>query len=80
MGHGAPKRVDAIPTETVVQIYAWEGLLFDAMEKMTVALKGVFSGDESLWDELDRQRKAVVFYNQQYTKSILSLQISQSKG
>lgn len=80
MGHGAPKKVDAIPMETVVTIYSWEGLLFDATNKLRDVLKDILENDSQEWDTLDDLRRKVIFYNQQYTKSILSLQISQKRG
>jgi len=80
MGHGAPKRVDAIPMASIVQIYSWEGLLFDETQKLAETLKAILDGDETLWGMLDERRKRVVFYNQQYTKAILSLQISQNRA
>lgn len=82
MGHGAPKRVSTIPTETVVKIYAWEGMLYEAQRKLGDVLKSILSGDDSpnLWNELDSARKATVFYSQQYTKAILGLQLSQNRG
>lgn len=80
MGHGAPKRVDAIPMASIVQIYSWEGLLFDETQKLAETLKAILAGDETLWGMLDERRKRVVFYNQQYTKAILSLQISQNRA
>jgi len=80
MGHGAPKRVDAIPMTSIVQIYSWEGLLFDETQKLAETLKAILDGDETLWGMLDERRKRVVFYNQQYTKAILSLQISQNRA
>lgn len=81
MGH-APKKVDAIPTQMVVDIYAWEGLLYEANRKMTELLKAILEGDDSSdkWNQLDSTRKQVIFYNQQYTKAILKLQISQNRG
>lgn len=80
MGHGAPKKIDSIPIQTVVNIYAWEGMLHSEMGTMAALLKLIFAGSEDKWNELDECRKKVVFYNQQYTKAILSLQISQNKG
>jgi hypothetical protein len=80
MGHGAPKRDDAIPMSSIVQIYSWEGLLFDETQKLAETLKAILDGDETLWGMLDERRKRVVFYNQQYTKAILSLQISQNRA
>lgn len=80
MGHGAPKRVDAIPMELVVQIYSWEGLLFDATNKLRDVLKDILENDSQDWVILDDLRKKVIFYNQQYTKAILRLQFSQMKG
>lgn len=80
MGHGAPKKIDAIPMETVVQIYSWEGLLFDATNKLRDVLKDILENDSQEWGQLDDLRKKVIFYNQQYTKSILSLQKSQNRG
>lgn len=81
MAH-AQKRVSTIPTETIVQIFAWEGMLYESQRKMGEVLKSILDGDDSpsLWVELDSQRKATVFYSQQYTKAILKLQISQKKG
>lgn len=80
MGSGAAKKIDAIPMEMVVKIYSWEGLLFDSTNKLRNVLKDILENDSGDWEELDKQRKAVIFYNQQYTKSILSLQISQNRG
>lgn len=80
MGHGAPKKIDAIPMETVVQIYSWEGLLFDATNKLRDVLKDILDNDSQEWGQLDDLRKKVIFYNQEYTKAILRLQYSQGKG
>ncbi len=77
MGHGAPKRVDVIPTQLIVNIFAWEGLLYESQKKLGECLKAILDGDESLWDELNTLRISVINYNKQYTKAILSLQISQ---
>lgn len=79
MAH-AQKRIDKIPMETIVKIYSWEGLLFDATNDLRDVLRDILENDSQKWDELDRVRRAVVFYNQQYTKAILSLQISQNRG
>lgn len=82
MSHGASKRLTTFPTELIVNIYAWEGMLYDAQRKLTDVLKAILDGDDrpSMWLALDERRKQVVFYNQQYTKAILSLQIKQNRG
>lgn len=80
MGHGAPKKIDSIPMETIVQIYSWEGLLYEATNKLRDVLKDILENDSQEWGQLDDLRKKVIFYNQQYTKSILSLQKSQNRG
>lgn len=82
MAH-AQKRIDKIPMETIVKIYALEGLLFKATQDLMATLKLILdegNDDPEIWRDLDRLRKDVVSYNQQYTKAILSLQISQNRG
>jgi hypothetical protein len=79
MAH-AQKKMDVIPTEMIVQIYTWEGLLHDASTKLAYHLKMILDGKEEHWGLLDENRKRVVFYNQEYTKAILRLQRSQNKG
>jgi hypothetical protein len=82
MGHGAPKKIDAIPTSAIVNIYAAEGLLYQAMRDLTEALKRCLDGstDPNDWKDLDTHRKQVVFYNMQYTRAIQSLQFNQGKA
>lgn len=82
MGHGAPKKVDAIPTELVVKVYAWEGLLYESQRKLGEVLKAILDGDDSpsMWVALDNRRRESVFYSQQYTKAILAIQFSQNKA
>lgn len=80
MGHGAPKKLTTFPTQLIVNIYAWEGLLEAEMGSMQATLKLIFAGSEDKWDELNECRRKVIFYNQQYTKAILSLQMQQNRG
>lgn len=82
MGHGAPKKVDAIPTQLIVDIFAWEGLLYDSQRKLAEVLKAILDGDDRpiMWTALDERRKQSIFYSQQYTKAILSLQFSQNRA
>jgi hypothetical protein len=82
MGHGAPKKIDSIPTVAIVNIYAQEGLLYQAMRDLADTLKRCLDGstDPNDWKDLDTLRKQVIFYNQGYTRAILQLQISQTKG
>jgi hypothetical protein len=81
MGH-APKNVDAIPAKVIVDIFTWEGLLYEAQRKLAEVLKSILEGDDSpvMWLGLDERRKQVVFYSQQYTKAILRMQFSQNRG
>lgn len=82
MGHGAPKRVDAIPTELIVKVFAWEGLLYDSQRKLAEVLKAILDGDDSpsMWVALNERRKEAIFYSQQYTRAILNIQASQNRG
>lgn len=82
MGHGAPKKIDAIPTELIVKVFAWEGLLYDSQRKLAEVLKAILDGDDSpaMWVTLDNRRKESVFYSQQYTKAILAIQFSQNRA
>lgn len=80
MGHGAPKKIDTIPMEMIVQIYSWEGLLYESTNKLRDVLKDILENDSQEWGQLDDLRKKVIFYNQEYTKAILRLQYSQGKG
>ena len=82
MGHGAPKRVDAIPTELIVKVFAWEGLLYDSQRKLAEVLKAILDGDDSpsMWVALNERRKEAIFYSHQYTRAILNIQTSQDRG
>lgn len=82
MGHGAPKRVDAIPTELIVKVFAWEGLLYDSQRKLAEVLKAILDGDDSpsMWVALNERRKEAIFYSQQYTRAILNIQTSQDRS
>lgn len=82
MSHGAPKKVDSLNTEMIVQIFAWEGLLYESQRKLGEVLQAILSGDDRpiMWTALDNRRKEAVFYSQQYTKGILRLQHSQNRG
>jgi hypothetical protein len=80
MGKGAEKKMDSIPARFVVDIWAWEGLLHSEMQTMQAILKLIFAGSEEHWDELNDHRRKVIFYNQEYTKAILRMQLSQGKG
>lgn len=83
MGHGAPKKIDSIPMQLIVQIYAFEGLLYETSRKLADTLKSILGeGNDSPeeWERLDKYRRSLVNYNQEYTKAILSLQRSQNRG
>lgn len=82
MGHGAPKRISTIPQDSIVRILASEGLLYSTQRKLTAELKKAFGGDDSpeVWQEIDRLRKQAIFYSQQYTRGILSLQKEQERA
>jgi hypothetical protein len=82
VGHGAPKRIDAIPTELIVKVFTWEGLLYESQRKLSEVLKAILDGDDSpsMWIALDNRRKEAVFYSQQYTKAILAFQFSQNRA
>ena len=82
MGHGAPKKIDTIPTELIVKVFTWEGLLYDSQRKLAEVLKAILEGDDnpSMWVTLDNRRKESVFYSQQYTKAILAIQFSQNRA
>lgn len=81
MSHGAPKRIDVIPMAMVVQIFAWEGLLYTTQRQLADTLKAILDGDDSKekWDDLNRFRIQTVQYSQEYTKAIMRLQFSQNR-
>lgn len=82
MGKGAPVKHSSIPTKAIVEIFAWEGMLYEAQRLLGSVLKDILDGNDSPenWVALDTHRKAAVFYSMQYTKAILSLQHSQNRG
>lgn len=81
MAH-APKRLTTFPMQMVVQIYAWEGLLYTTQRQLGDTLRAILNGDDSKerWDDLNRFRLQAVQYSQEYTKAILRMQMSQTKG
>lgn len=80
MGKGSPKRVDAIPTILLVNIYAAEGLLAEAFARANVLVKLIASGDEGKWEELNKARQDVYSYAQQYTRAVMALHKNQEKA
>lgn len=82
MGHGAPKNIEGIRTQDMVEILALEGILHSYMEDMLTVLKRIFEGKDSPadWVSLQELRWKVVHSNQQYTKRIQRFESSQHRG
>lgn len=82
MGHGAPKKFDVIATQKVVELYAMEALVREAMDKVSGYLSKCLEGSESPedWKQLDEWRQRLVQRNQLFTLTILNLKRSQERG
>jgi hypothetical protein len=82
MGSGAPKKVSAIPVMATVNIYAAEGMLYQASRELADVLKKCLEGstDPKDWQLLDDKRREVVKYNMQYTLAIQTLIRSQKRA
>lgn len=82
MGSGAPKKFDAIPTQKVVELYAMEALIQEAMVNVSGYLGKCLSGSEEPddWKKLDEWRQRLVQRNQLFTLTILNLTRSQNRG
>lgn len=76
------KRVDSIPTETVVHLYAREALVKEAQQNLSDALTECLSGSEDPyhWTQLRKWQTILRERTARYTSAIESLLRSQNRG
>lgn len=75
MGSGAPKKIESIPVNLLVNVYAAEGMMHVAAQNLVALLKLASANPEDAdWTDIQKQREDLMKYTKQYVFSIQAVE------